>query len=824
MKKQTTLLIIAALLLNIITNAATSITTNRLGNPLCEGQSVNVFFTVVGNFNSGNVFTAQLSDITGGFDSPVNIGSLEGTTSSFIHSIIPAGTAIGTGYRIRVVSTMPPVIGTDNGTDLDVKRCNLIVTGTITASPLCQGVTVNVPFTVDGTFNFGNVFTAELSDYRGVFNNPISIGTLAGTSNGIIAATIPSQITPGTAYLIRVVSNDPPTTGSTSNKLNINECAEWTGIINNSWFEAGNWSTHSVPSSTIDVFIRDVSPQPSPVVDNSGAMAEVKNLTISPNAHLTLGANGAPLSLPGNLTVLGSIDGNGILEINGSATITGQLTFGGTIYVKSNGKLISNNNLTLLSGASLMHGSGTPGAGGLVLGEVTVQRTGHYSPSQYTYWSSPVKNAAANLLGGRVFYYNPDNAYDQSLAGLKAGWVQADGNMFKGIGYVSQGAGTVSFTGLPLEGDVKVTVTKNAATGVGWNLVGNPYASAIDASAFLSINAGIITGSLYFWDDDASGGGNWTSQDYAVWNQVGTVAGPNSGLRFDGYIASGQSFFVEKVDPGSSILNFDNAMRSTKNNVFFRMAPIQRLWLSAVGPSGDYNETLIAFTQEATDGYDYLYDARKLYGSTKIALYSKNANQRFAIQALAPLNGQRAITVGLDAGEDGYYTLQLKTAEALDENVTLILEDMHTGDVHNLRTDGSYRFYADAGAHENRFILYITPERRAEETPVYAVNPVQFRQNLMTMYDKMTGTTSQEGGGAYAYANEEGIHLVFSFGDAASAQLAIYDAAGRKLINRSIITEGTHSIAVDFFRNNYVIVQVTTQDYVYTQKLLVMSR
>ncbi|MBC7922070.1 MAG: hypothetical protein H7Z75_13395, partial [Ferruginibacter sp.] len=78
------------------------------------GATLNVPFATPGtmtagtHFNAGNVFTAQLSDAGGSFATPVNIGSLTSVAlSGSIPAVIPANTASGTGYRIRVVSTTP---------------------------------------------------------------------------------------------------------------------------------------------------------------------------------------------------------------------------------------------------------------------------------------------------------------------------------------------------------------------------------------------------------------------------------------------------------------------------------------------------------------------------------------------------------------------------------------------------------------------------------------------------------------------------------------------------------------------------------------------
>ena len=86
----------------------------------CEGDSLEIVFLASGQFNSGNIFTAQLSDYNGNFSSPVNIGNLSGTNSGIINAIIPAVINSGSGYRIRIVSSHPVIMGTGNSDDLTI--------------------------------------------------------------------------------------------------------------------------------------------------------------------------------------------------------------------------------------------------------------------------------------------------------------------------------------------------------------------------------------------------------------------------------------------------------------------------------------------------------------------------------------------------------------------------------------------------------------------------------------------------------------------------------------------------------------------------------
>lgn len=97
--------------------------------------------------------------------------------------------------------------------------------GPISGSPFCISDDNSAPVTVNysyaGTFNPGNILTAQLSSSTGSFASPVNIGTVATTtSNGAISATIPAGTTSGTGYRIRVVSSDPVAT-SNDNGINL---------------------------------------------------------------------------------------------------------------------------------------------------------------------------------------------------------------------------------------------------------------------------------------------------------------------------------------------------------------------------------------------------------------------------------------------------------------------------------------------------------------------------------------------------------------------------------------------------------------------------
>ena len=82
----------------------------------------------------------------------------------------------------------------------------------------CSGdaTTLQVSFDAMGTYNAGNVFTAELSDGAGSFATPLAVGSLSSSVSGsqVITAIIPGGSAPANGYRIRVVASDPITVGT----------------------------------------------------------------------------------------------------------------------------------------------------------------------------------------------------------------------------------------------------------------------------------------------------------------------------------------------------------------------------------------------------------------------------------------------------------------------------------------------------------------------------------------------------------------------------------------------------------------------------------
>ncbi len=103
---------------------------------VCLGTSLAVPFIATGGYNSGNVFTAQLSDATGDFANATNLGGLSTTAASgTITGTVPIGLTVSSAYKVRVVSSNPAIVGNYSINNVLVETCNPCPTARTLSSP-----------------------------------------------------------------------------------------------------------------------------------------------------------------------------------------------------------------------------------------------------------------------------------------------------------------------------------------------------------------------------------------------------------------------------------------------------------------------------------------------------------------------------------------------------------------------------------------------------------------------------------------------------------------------------------------------------------------
>lgn len=310
-------------------SGAATITTSALPNAtVCAGATFNVPFTTTGTFDAGNQFTAQLSDATGSFAAPVNIGS---SAASPVSVTIPAGTPSGTGYQIRIVSSNPVLIGSPSATILTVNATQaLAVSLTSDATSVCPGATVNFTATPGQTLtNATYAWSVGGSPQTGQTtftlsapinnNNTIVQVTLSTTDACFSPATATANVTISTAgqpLTVSVIASDDTICAGD----NVTFAATTSpAVLTNAtytWFEDGIqaqtgaspiYSTSSllgltaitVTVNSTDVCLSNSSATSPPVLVLQQSTPLVANITVFPNSNP---CPGAPLTFTATVT------------------------------------------------------------------------------------------------------------------------------------------------------------------------------------------------------------------------------------------------------------------------------------------------------------------------------------------------------------------------------------------------------------------------------------------------------------------------------------------------------------------------------------------
>ena len=110
---------------NVYVLSITNLTVSTL-TP-CPGLPVTVSAKASGVYNADNTFVAQLSNSSGSFSNPINIGNLTANPVGSLQTItinaaMPNPLANGTGYRIRVIANSPAVSSGDNGQNIQTSK------------------------------------------------------------------------------------------------------------------------------------------------------------------------------------------------------------------------------------------------------------------------------------------------------------------------------------------------------------------------------------------------------------------------------------------------------------------------------------------------------------------------------------------------------------------------------------------------------------------------------------------------------------------------------------------------------------------------------
>ncbi len=525
----------------------------------------------------------------------------------------------------------------------------------------------------------------------------------------------------------------------------------------------GDWDTNSSWLNGTEQYI----PGSASIVDNTKTI----NWNIVETSHnITIDNSTLPATNNDNRQVLSLNVKANILTVSGDNSL--QLGNGLTVshYLKIDGKID-------LQGESQLIQTTDSDFDPSSIGVLERDQQGTKDLFTYNFWSSPVgvsnnttNNNAYTLP--QVFKDGTDpnnpvninfitNSYNgtdgtpigiadywiwkySNQSGAYADWqhVRSSGTLLTGEGFTLKGVTNTNnnlaleqnyvFEGKPNNGDITLPITSGNEY-----LVGNPYASAIDANQFIMDNAptiegpGSTTGTLYFWEH--WGGGSHILAEYqggyATYNLSGATPaasyGTNDPLVATGgtpvklpgrYIPVSQGFFVksentgnirfnngqrifEKEGSASSVFVRNSAQAATTNNADNRLKI--RLGFNSV--NSIHRQLLVTEDSNATSGYDWGYD-----GATKSEqmddIYWMIESNKYTIQGTNAINPATILPIGLHVDNDGINTFTIDALENVPDYLEIYIFDNVTGTYHDLR-QGDASITLTSGIYLDRFDL-----------------------------------------------------------------------------------------------------------------------
>lgn len=588
------------------------------------------------------------------------------------------------------------------------------------------------------------------------------------------------------------IQNNPTINVPQNMDCTIPPCTKtWNGSVSTDWNVANNWTPSGVPTLLCDVTIGTAT-NPC-IVTSRDAVA--KTVTVTNSASL-------------------QVDNNAILKVKGLVNVASTASF----IIEDSGSLVQVDDVANI-------------------GSISKKRSTNITKFDYVYWSSPVASFNVSHISpssSLIYKWVPTIATNLNGFGNWAG--AANNTMELGKGYIVRGPNHFStntpqvfnttFTGVPNNGTISTPISRGTYDGDfyyngsnkvtkdddNWNLLGNPYPSAISVAKFLDANPN-IEGFVDVWTHATSIGAgngnpfygsfvyNYSSNDYLKMNGTGTL--PKG---FEKVIGSGQGFMVKMLHDTPSTTEsvvFNNEMReiTLPNSQFFRTQNVaestvadeaNRIWINMVAPNGVATGTLIGYVTDATDGIDRVFDAETQL-KANFELFSIIDNRYFNIQGKGlPFTKNDEIPLGYSTNQSGIHTFGLDAVDGLfEDNQAIYIEDLELGIIHDLKA-APYTFTTATGTFSNRFVLRFSNETLSA--------PTVEKNNELQIY------TSN---GIIASANT----LIQA--------VLVYDIQGRLLYQNQAVNQTEFQITNVSKSNSPLVIQVVFENQVTVSKKVI---
>lgn len=323
--------------------------------------------------------------------------------------------------------------------------------------------------------------------------------------------------------------------------------------------------------------------------------------------------------------------------------------------------------------------------------------------------------------------------------------------------------------------------------GVGdhYNLVPNPYPSAIDWDAASGWTKTNMNNAVYVYNTGSSSQGN------IVWASYVGGSGTNGGSR---YIPAGQAFFVQS-NAAAPALSMTNEVRVHNSQDFYKNTTEETETLRLFAHSGDFtDEIVVRYLAESSPDFDGQYDALKFKNwNAAPNIYSLASDKtELSINSIPYSTETYVMEVGFERGEAGEAVIEVQGMESFGDWVTIFLEDLLTGARIDLRDQNTYSFI-----HE--------PEN----------DPLRFTLRFMGV----TGTDELSAENDFRIWSANSMLYLSHFADA-PALMEVFDLQGRLLYSEKLNGMSSTSVG-NLPLDQVLIVRLSSNESVTNQKVLI---
>jgi hypothetical protein len=423
-----------------------------------------------------------------------------------------------------------------------------------------------------------------------------------------------------------------------------------------------------------------------------------------------------------------------------------------TLTVNAGGKLTLNSGITLSATnltlkSTVIDGTATfKDLGGTLTVTGTTNVEQYFGTAQYGgaernwYISSPLASASSSLFtsAGTLWKYNEPNT-GTTGSPINTNWDLISTPETMTGGYIfrpTAASPTITLTGGALNTGSKTvnlyrTTANTNTANIGYNLIGNPYPSYLNAMTAINNNSSLLSAAIWY-RTLASDKSKYYFETVVTTTGVGTN---NAGTgKVTGYIPPMQAFWVKTS--AATTLTFDNTMRAHAFNVpvgevtvpttplkvsSAKSSTIQQLLRLQVSNGASNDETIVYFHPNASNNYDN-YDApKRSNGNVNIPeIYTFANSEKLVINGMNELKLETEIPVVFSTGRANNFTIKATELSNFQDMKIILIDKQNPITKFDLTDGAAYSFSSDVTNDAMRFSILF----RAPSSP-NAVNTVE---------------------------------------------------------------------------------------------------